>query len=164
MFPFMEIVDRTRGFDFNKLKLSATSPRRSVAVPATAMDAGREIFEVSCRCWQMDVAAPGDGRTPWKSGGGPPSVLRSSTAEGGQSKTRGVCLPLTNRAKRPGVRQSPGAFGRAEDLERWMIPVRTKSGAETTATSRRSVAKAEVQTLREFRRVAAFGRKPPSEK
>jgi hypothetical protein len=78
-----------------------------------------------------------------QSGGGPP-----------QSKTRGVCLRLTNRAKRPGVRQSSGAFGRAENLERWMISVRTKSGAEVTA----------VQTLREFRSVAAFGRKPPSEK
>ena len=63
-----------------------------------------------------------------------------------------------------GVRQPSGAFGRAEGLERQMFPVRTKSGAEITAASRRSVAKAEVQTLREFRRVAAFGRKPPSEK
>jgi hypothetical protein len=57
-----------------------------------------------------------------------------------------------------------GAVGRTENLERWMISVRTKSGAEVTATSRRSVAKAEVQALREFRSVAAFGRKPPSEK
>jgi hypothetical protein len=57
-----------------------------------------------------------------------------------------------------------GAVGRAENLERRMFPVRTKSGAEVTVTSRRSVAKAEVQTLREFRNVAAFGRKPPSEK
>jgi hypothetical protein len=45
-----------------------------------------------------------------------------------------------------------GAVGRAERLEWWMFLVRTKSGAEVTATSRRSVAKAEVQTLREFRR------------
>jgi hypothetical protein len=45
-----------------------------------------------------------------------------------------------------------------------MFPVRTKSGAEVTAASRRSVAKAEVQTLCEFRGVAAFGIKPPSEK
>jgi hypothetical protein len=49
-------------------------------------------------------------------------------------------------------------------LERQIFPVRTKSGAEVTVTSRRSVAKAEVQTLREFWSVAAFGRKPPSEK
>jgi hypothetical protein len=45
-----------------------------------------------------------------------------------------------------------------------MISVRTKSGAEATATSHQSVAKAEVQTLREFRSVAVFARKPPSEK
>ena len=57
-----------------------------------------------------------------------------------------------------------GAVGRAERLEWWIFPVRTKSGAEVTATSRRSVAKAEVQTLREFRSVVAFVRKPPSEK
>jgi hypothetical protein len=56
-----------------------------------------------------------------------------------------------------------GAFRRAANPERRVILVRTKSGAEATATSRRSVAKAEVQTLREFRSVAAFGRKPPSE-
>jgi hypothetical protein len=47
-----------------------------------------------------------------------------------------------------------GAVGRAENVERWMISVRTKSGAKVTA----------VQTLREFRSAAAFGRKPPFEK
>jgi hypothetical protein len=45
-----------------------------------------------------------------------------------------------------------GAVEPAENLEKRMIPVvRTKSGAEVTATSRRSVAKAEIQTLRGFR-------------
>jgi hypothetical protein len=40
-----------------------------------------------------------------------------------------------------------------------MFLVRTKSGAEVTATSRRSVAKAEVQTLREFRRRSNFAKR-----
>jgi hypothetical protein len=43
-----------------------------------------------------------------------------------------------------------------ENLKSWVITVRTESGAEVTAASRRSVAKAEVQTLREFRGATAF--------
>jgi hypothetical protein len=70
---------------------------------------------------------------------------------------------MSKVAKRLECAGFSGAVGRAERLDWWMFPMRTKSGAEVNATSRRSLAKAEVHTLREFRSVAAFGRKPPSE-
>jgi len=60
---------------------------------------------------------------------------------------------MSKVAKRLECAGFSGAVGRAERLEWRIFPVRTKSGAEVTA----------VQTLREFRSVAAFGRKPPSE-
>jgi hypothetical protein len=67
----------------------------------------------------------------------------------GCRRTRGVCLGFTNCAKRLECAGFSGAVGRAENLERWMIPVRTKSGAEVTA----------VQTLREFRRRSNFAKR-----